>query len=242
MGLRLGFFLIFCLILTSCGFISASKTSGREVFLDHKKLEEVPIELYYDSSITKISLFGNHITSINQEIRNLQQLEVLYLGKNDFTTFPKEICALKNLKVLSFQHNQIDTIPDCIGQMTSLERINFSTNKLVYISDSLSKLMHLEQLDLSRNKLRFLPKNSEMISTLQWVDLSYNDLEKLPDSLQFLTDLRELNLYYAGALLQVPESLCHLRYLEKIKADPSIVFPMCVLTQRTNRLIIYVEP
>ncbi|MNY78721.1 hypothetical protein D3C86_2190900 [compost metagenome] len=60
--------------------------------------------------------------------------------------------------------------------------------------------------------------------------------------MQYMSGLRELNLQYAGAMLRVPESACTLRMLEKIKADPSIVFPVCFLAQQTNRLVIYIEP
>lgn len=230
------------LLLQGCGFISASKTKGREVFLDHKRLTEIPYELLYDTTITKISLFGNKLTDLEAEWSSLKNLEVLYLGKNDFKSFPKVLCQLTNLKVLSLQHNQIDSIPDCICRMKSLERLFLNVNKLVYVSDSLGELKNLEQLNLSRNSIERLPEQLVYNSVLQWVDLSFNNLEKLPDSMQYLTGLRDLNLQYAGALLQIPESACKLRYLEKIKADPSIVFPMCFLGQQTNRLIIYIEP
>jgi Leucine-rich repeat (LRR) protein len=228
--------------LVACSVITSTRTKGREVFLNYKRLTEIPYELYYDTSITKISLFGNQITHIEDEISNLQHLEVLYMGRNKLKSFPKAICNLKNLKVLSLGYNDIDSIPDCICRMKNLERIFLSNNKLVYVSDSLGGLKNLEQLDLNRNSIKNLPEDLAYLTKMQFMDLSFNNLDKLPDSMQYMRALRELNLQYAGALLNVPESACNLRYLEKIKADPSIVFPMCFLTQRTNRLVIYVEP
>lgn len=229
-------------ICSACSIVTASRTKGREVFMNHKHLSAVPFELYYDSTITKISLFGNQITDIDSEIVNLPNLEVLYLGRNRMKTFPKAICSLKNLKVLSLAYNDIDSIPDCICRLQNLERLFLSNNKLVFISDSLGSLKKLEQLDLNRNSIRLLPEDLGYLSSMQFLDLGFNNLSKLPDSMQYMRGLRELNLQYAGAMLNIPESACSLRMLEKIKADPSIVFPVCFLSQQTNRLVIYVEP
>lgn len=227
---------------TACSVITASRTDGREVFMNYKRLGAVPFELYYDTTITKISLFGNQITDIDSDIVNLQHLEVLYLGRNKMTSFPTAICSLKNLKVLSLAYNDIDSIPDCICRLQNLERLFLSNNKLVYVSDSLGSLKKLEQLDLNRNSIRHLPEDLGYLSSMQFMDLSFNNLDKLPDSMQYMQGLRELNLQYAGAMLRVPESACTLRFIEKIKADPSIVFPICFLSQQTNRLVIYIEP
>lgn len=230
------------IFLTSCSVITATRTDGREVTMNYKKLEDIPFELYLDTTITKMSFFGNKIMEIDAEISKLQNLEVLYLGRNKMKSFPKSICDLKNLKVLSLAYNDIDSIPDCICRMQNLERLFISNNQLIYVSDSLGSLRKLEQLDLNRNAIRKLPEDLGFLSEMQFLDLSYNNLNKLPDSMQYMSGLRELNLQYSGAMLQVPESACTLRMLEKIKADPSVVFPICFLSQQTNRLIIYIEP
>lgn len=234
--------LMILFLFSACFMNFASKTAGNEIIQDRKGLEAIPYELYGDTTITKMSFFGNKLTYIDDEIAQLQQLEVLFLGKNKLTHFPKSICKLKNLRILSLQHNQIDSIPDCICQLKKLEQLYINNNKLVYLSDSLSELNNLEQLNLARNSLKLLPERLTDIHSMYSLDLSFNNLDKLPDSIQEWRALRDLNLQYAGALLQVPESACDLRYLEKIKADPSIVFPSCFLTQQTNRLIIYIEP
>lgn len=229
-------------LLASCSVITATRTDGREIMMNHRHLQDIPFDLFLDTTITKMSFFGNKITEIDGEISNLQNLEVLYLGRNKMTSFPKAICELKNLKVLSLAFNDIDSIPDCICRLKNLERLFISNNKLVYVSDSLGSLRKLEQLDLNRNAIRKLPEDLGFLSGMQFMDLSYNNLQKLPDSMQYMSGLRELNLQYSGAMLQVPESACTLRMLEKIKADPSVVFPICFLSQQTNRLVIYIEP
>lgn len=229
-------------ILVSCSVITATHTQGREVTMNHRHLQDIPFDLFLDTTITKMSFFGNKITEIDNDISKLQNLEVLYLGRNKMTSFPKALCELKNLRVLSLAYNDIDSVPDCICRMKNLERLFLSNNKLVYISDSLGSLRKLEQLDLNRNAIRRLPEELGFLSGMKFMDLSYNNLQKLPDSMQYMSGLRELNLQYSGAMLQVPESMCRLRMLEKIKADPSVVFPVCFLSQQTNRLVIYIEP
>lgn len=228
--------------ISACMMVTASKTEGTEVRMDRKGLTAIPFEYYSDTMITGLSFFANKIDFIDEEIEQMQNLEVLILGKNKFKKFPEAICRLKKLRILSLAYNQIDSIPDCIGRMKSLERIYLNNNKLVYISDSLAELTHLEQLYLARNSIRQLPERLTDVRSMYLMDLSYNNLHKLPDSMQFWRELRELNLQHAGPMLHVPESACGLRFLEKIKADPGIVFPNCFMTQQTNRLVIYIEP
>ncbi|MDR0802477.1 leucine-rich repeat domain-containing protein [Fluviicola sp.] len=229
-------------LLVSCSVITATHTDGREITMNYKHLQDIPFDLFLDTTITKMSFFGNKITDIDGDISRLQNLEVLYLGRNKMKSFPKSICTLKNLKVLSLAYNDIDSIPDCICRLKNLERLFISNNKLVYIPDSLGSLRKLEQLDLNRNSIRELPEDLGFLSEMKFLDLSYNNLRKLPDSMQYMSGLKELNLQYSGAMLQIPESACTLRMLEKIKADPSVVFPICFLSQQTNRLVIYIEP
>jgi Leucine-rich repeat (LRR) protein len=239
---KIFFIAVISSLCSACALVTASRTDGREVVMNHKNLSAIPFELYYDSTITKMSFFGNKITEIDSEIMNLPNLEVLYLGRNRMKSFPKSICELKNLRVLSMAYNDIDSIPDCICRLQNLERLFLSNNKLVYVSDSLASLKKLEQLDLNRNSIKRLPEDLGYLSAMQFMDLSFNNLDKLPDSLQYMSGLRELNLQYAGAMLNIPETACRLRMLERIKADPSIVFPVCFLSQQTNRLVIYIEP
>jgi leucine-rich repeat protein SHOC2 len=234
---------MFVLLFLGCSrYISASRTDGKEVIQDRKGLTAIPFEYFSDSTITKMSFFANHISELDTEIAQLQQLEVLYLGKNDFKSFPKVIGELKNLRILSLAYNEIDSIPDCIGRLTKLERLLLNNNKLVYISDSIGNCRRLDQINLSRNGLKKLPESMAQLNQLYQLDVSFNTLDKLPDSMHYWRSLRDLNLQYAGPMLRIPEVGCQLRMIERIKADPAIVFPTCFLTQQTNRLIIYIEP
>jgi hypothetical protein len=61
-------------------------------------------------------------------------------------------------------------------------------------------------------------------------------LKALPDSLNKLTQLKELYLAGAGALLDIPESLCEIRNLELLEIDAVVAIPACALVLQANRL------
>ncbi|EMM84430.1 leucine rich repeat protein [Leptospira interrogans str. 2006001854] len=50
---------------------------------------------------------NNQITILPKEIRQLQNLKVLFLNNNQLTTLPKEIGQLKNLQELYLNNNQL---------------------------------------------------------------------------------------------------------------------------------------
>lgn len=229
------FFFIFCGI-SSCRMVSPTHTEGKVVLLDKKHLAAIPAEVYEDTTITTLSLFGNQISAISDSIGNLKHLKVLYLGKNQLTKFPTSICQLSQLQILSLAYNALDSIPDDIGKLTNLEWLIVGNNQLVHLSDSIRNCSKLTQLNCSRNKLEQLPVGIFKLTNLQVINLNYNQLDSIQCALIDLKKLKELRLYKAGDLLQIPESICQLRWLELLQLDQNTVVPTCVLALKTNRL------
>jgi Leucine-rich repeat (LRR) protein len=227
------FALLWC---TACRLVSPTNTDGKVVILDKKRLSTVSSEWYMDTTITTLSLFGNHLTSISDSIGRLKHLEVLYLGKNDFTSFPKAICSLPRLRILSLAYNSIDSLPDEIGSLKNLEWLILANNHLVYVSDSIRNCIKLSQLNLNRNNLSALPNGIFKLTEMRVLSINFNQLSRVSDSICALKKLKELHVYQAGALTQLPETTCELRFLEVLQVDPSTVLPTCLFTQKTNRL------
>jgi Leucine-rich repeat (LRR) protein len=240
--IRGAFFFIIMGLFAGCALFSSRTVGGiKGKNYDRRGLMAFPEEIFEDTSLRSLSLFGNKLSDVPAEISVFSQLETLYLGRNSFEKFPEEICALKKLRILSLAYNDIDSIPDCICEMPSLEWIYLNNNKLVHLPDSIGRLRKLEQLTLKRNSLKKLPEDLYNAESLQVLDLGYNELSALDSSLARLKQLKILKIYRAGFLISVPESICRLRFLEQLYIDNSVVLPTCVFARQTNRLQIYMD-
>lgn len=238
--MRFCVFLGIVFVLESCRLVGPTRSSGKACILDKKGLTEIPSEVYADQTITTLSLFGNKFSELNDSLAQMQQLEVLYLGKNHFKHFPEVVCQLANLRILSLAYNEIDSIPASIGKLKKLEWLILTNNRIVHLSDSIGGLISLKQLNLQRNELQVLPERLYKLRQLQVLNLSFNQLIQISDSLSQLTQLKELNVYRSGILLSLPETICQLRFLELLKVDPNTVLPTCIYARKTDRLVVQV--
>ena len=235
--MRILFFLSFSLILSSCKMIRNVDT-GTKLDLSKTGLTEIPDEVFEKVDLTVLHLFGNQIDSISSRIGELKNLEELYIGKNNLKTLPKEIGQLKNLKILSLQYNVIDSLPNEIGDLEQLETLWLDQNRLVTLPDSIGKLKNLKVLQVRFNRLETLPVGLGDCERLSLLYLNRNNLNALPEEMGNLKQLREIYLAGSGALNQIPESFCDLRYLEILEISQSTVVPACLIVLKANRLTI----
>jgi len=233
--MRFLFFLNFLLLFSSCKMLLPSE-NGSKLDLSKKGLTEVPTEVYENVDLTILKLFGNQLDSISYRIGELHNLEELYIGKNNLKTLPKEIGQLKKLKILSLQYNQIDSLPNELGDLENLETLWLDQNRLIHLPDSIGKLKNLKVMQVRFNRLESLPVGLGDCENLSLLYLNRNNLNSLPEELGNLKKLREIYLARSGALVQIPESFCDLRYLEILEISQSCVVPMCLLVLRANRL------
>jgi len=84
----------------------------------------------YDYNITKLSLVGENLTSIPEEIGLLTSLVELDLTDNLLTELPREIGNLSNLKVLKLGANQLTTLPKVLLMLPNLRIIQAENNNI----------------------------------------------------------------------------------------------------------------
>ena len=94
-----------------------------ELRLTHETLNfcptgAVPAEIGQLTSLTRLDLRDNRLTSLPAEIGQLTSLEQLYLYGNELTSVPAEIGQLTSLTRLSLGGNQLTSVPAEIGQLT----------------------------------------------------------------------------------------------------------------------------
>ena len=232
---------LLCLLLStlfSCAGLRDVDLSGDKTTINLSKrgLTELPDEIRHNKSLKVLRLYGNNIQEIPEWIGELESLEKLYLGKNKLTALPSSIGQLKNLKLLSAQYNDIETLPNSIVELENLQQLILNQNKLRSLPDSMHRLKKLEVLQLKFNELKKIPPSIGGCEQLQFIYLNRNFLEELPTEIGNLRKLRELYVSGAGPLLNLPESLCGLRYFEVLEIDPTILVPPCLLIQQTTRL------
>ncbi|GAY69401.1 hypothetical protein CUMW_271680, partial [Citrus unshiu] len=169
-------------------------------------------------SVENNQLFGN----IPSGLRNLANLELLYLGDNQFTgRIPGSIGDLQKLQTLRLEGNKfLGEIPSSIGNLTSLTTLNFEENMLEgSIPSSLGKCQNLISLNLSNNNLSgTIPTEVIGLSSLSiYLDLSQNHLNgPLPSNFGILKNLGFLDISENKLSGEIPSSIGSCIMLEQL--------------------------
>ena len=100
----------------------------------------VPAEIGQLTSLKRLYLGHNQLTSVSAEIGQLTSLERLHLHCNKLTSLPAEIGQLTSLKRLFLFSNQLTSVPAEIGQLTSLKWLWLRENGLTSVPAEIGKL------------------------------------------------------------------------------------------------------
>jgi len=171
-----------------------------EINLQGNKLDgTLPIELGNLTSLQKLNLSGNKLTSIPTQIGSLIALKELKISGSDISkNIPKEIGNISKLEQLDLSNNQLTgSIPKEIGNISKLEQLDLSNNQLTKsIPEEIGSILNLKLLNLSNNQLEdLIPEEIGSILNLKLLNLSNNQLEKsIPDKIIDLDKLEILRL------------------------------------------------
>ncbi|XP_023730871.1 disease resistance protein RPV1-like [Lactuca sativa] len=109
------------------------------------------------------------------------------------------ICGLQHLRELTF-HGCIPEVPNDLDQLKCLEHLTLYSTHIKCLPDSLCMLKNLKSLTL---KIACILKSYRRILLL----------EKLPEDIGQLECLEELNLKKCASLLDIPNSICKMKFL-----------------------------
>jgi Leucine-rich repeat (LRR) protein len=196
--------------------------------LSHKKLKEIPKEIFDLMEITKLDLSFNQLTSLPPEIGKLVNLEGLDVSDNRLTSLPSEIWKLVNLKELWVSHNQLTSLPSAIcdnqtefdgvggiGKLVNLIDLSVSDNRLTSLPSDIGKLVNLENFFVSDNQLTSLPSAIGELINLEKLVVSNNQLASLPSEIGKLVNLKELSVE-GNQLTSIPSEIGELVNLEEL--------------------------
>ena len=80
------------------------------------------------TQLRTISLEGNYLTSLPDEIGNLHNLELFWLSNNQLTTLPSTVNGWNSITSLYLGNNQIQVLPDEIADITTLRTLHLHDN------------------------------------------------------------------------------------------------------------------
>jgi Leucine-rich repeat (LRR) protein len=118
-----------------------SANSLKRLQLGYNKLKIFPSNIAGNyPSLTVLDLSGNKIESLPPNLRFLTSLRALYLADNRLTRIPADIGKLVNLTILVLRDNNIALLPKEIGKLTHLTDLHLQGNKLAILPKELGEL------------------------------------------------------------------------------------------------------
>jgi Leucine rich repeat len=121
-----------------------------------------------------LSLSGNKLKSIPEEIGQITTLRNLYLSRNQLTLLPETLVKLSQLTDLDVSQNKFQTIPNVMCSLQSLVLLDLSHNLINFLPYNFCELRSLHVLNLVGNDL----KGASLLSTLgrmYWVQVVGGD-------------------------------------------------------------------
>jgi len=142
--------------------------------LNKNQITEIPKSIG-DLMIDSLNFESNNIERIPDEVGNMKNLIKINLNINNIASIPSSLKNLENLEYLYLRENQIERIPDWIGEMKNLKSIDLYRNKITNIPSSLGNLNKLQNLNLSSNLIDdYLPESLNNLPNLQSIELAGN--------------------------------------------------------------------
>ena len=173
--------------------------------------------------VRSLVLSGNGLAGpIPAELRNLANLELLYLWNNALTgPIPVELGRLTRLRALDLGSNELTgPIPAELGNLANLELLYLSRNALTGpIPVELGRLTRLRALELGRNELTGpIPPGLGNLANLEALDLGRNELTgPIPAELGNLANLEALYLWNNALTGPIPVELGRLTRLRALE-------------------------
>jgi ankyrin repeat protein/predicted Ser/Thr protein kinase len=196
---------------------SSPSPTPKPHFENSEALDKV-LACLVNPNVKTLELFSMNLDSLPSEVRDLAQLQQLYLSNNSFVKFPPEIFSLTNLRTLWIQANQLTSLPPEIGMLVSLEKLKLSNNRIRSVGGfppQMAQLYNLKEIWVENNTLDRWPSELLTVSSLERVWLDQNQIAEIPSQIAGLVRLERLSMN-RNLLEAVPAEIGRCRQLEKL--------------------------
>lgn len=112
-----------------------------------------------ESTVKRIALGNNHLTTLPTEFALLSNLRYLNLKHNNFLVFPDVLTLMPSLDTLDISYNKIKRLPSQPGQLVQLRVFSLSRNRLARLPSYLSHFYNLGVLQVDRNPIEWPPSS-----------------------------------------------------------------------------------
>ncbi|XP_048510851.1 insulin-like growth factor-binding protein complex acid labile subunit isoform X2 [Athalia rosae] len=128
-----------------------------------------------------LHLGRNKLDSLNRTLRDLNQLEWLFLNDNELTTLDGELSTVgRNLKMLHVSNNKLTHLPPEFRLLHRLDALFLHNNRIRSLDGRLQKARHLERLTLYCNELEELSEDDfTEAESLEDLQLGHNSIKSL---------------------------------------------------------------
>eukprot|EP00026_Physarum_polycephalum_P008965 Phypoly_transcript_09072.p1 GENE.Phypoly_transcript_09072~~Phypoly_transcript_09072.p1 ORF type:complete len:443 (+),score=47.84 Phypoly_transcript_09072:13-1341(+) len=191
---------------------------NNEVYLQWKKLKEIPPDILQNTNMCSLILDFNEISEIPPEIGKLTSLVELSIAANQVKYFPPELGLLTTLQDLNLGMNKPAAFNgDFLTSLRNLRQFHLSSCAI----ETLPKIDHLaeiKQISLSDNNLdEFFAKNPDypFPPKLDTINLSQCRLTRAPNFVNALTNLTSVDLS-ENKLQELPESVLGLAQMKRL--------------------------
>ncbi|KAM1413476.1 hypothetical protein ACFXTO_026068 [Malus domestica] len=177
-------------------------------------ISEIPSALTMLSSLEKLDLSYNPITSLPESMNNLVKLQTLKVsGCRNLTILPE---LPRSLTGLTLACCNISEIPSALTMQSSLEYLDLDGNPITSLPESMNNLVKLQTLKVSgcRN-LTILP---ELPRSLTCLTLACCNISEIPSALTMQPSLEYLDLD-CNPITSLPESMNNLVKLQTLKVS-----------------------
>ncbi|WP_061206984.1 leucine-rich repeat domain-containing protein [Leptospira santarosai] len=178
-------------------------SEDQSIYVDDRKLEEIPDEIGNYRDLETLSLYTN-VAKLPNTIGTLKNLSDLTIYSKKLAEFPIEICKLINLKYLYIRTEKIDKLPEDIGNLVSLNHLDLCGNKLKDLPKTLQKLTLLKRLNLGENKFETIPTVLYGMNSIEELDIRNNPFKNL-DGIGNMAGLKNIQMYSIGIQELTPE-------------------------------------
>ncbi|KAI6129080.1 RAM signaling pathway protein-domain-containing protein, partial [Pisolithus croceorrhizus] len=153
--------------------IQQSLDNGATLDFTHKSLTNVG-----EDGVQYLACAGR-----NQSLPEESSISRITLGYNRLTTLPTAFALLSRLRYLNLKNNSFSSIPDVLTAMPSLEILDISRNKIKRLPTQPGSLADLHVLCISRNKISRLPRYLAEFTKLDVLKVDHNPIEWPPKAI-----------------------------------------------------------
>ncbi|XP_059485738.1 leucine-rich repeat protein SHOC-2 isoform X2 [Neocloeon triangulifer] len=168
----------------------------KSLVLSDNEITEVGSKTF-PPKLQRLAIARNKITTVNGSLRDLSDLEWLFIEQNALTSLDGELPASSKLVHLNATHNLLTSVPEDLYLQSAMDKLLLSHNEISALSGSIKKLRRLNHLSLTYNQIDSLNEDEFLeCEKLQYLYLGHNKITELNGALRPLRAVVRVSLHH----------------------------------------------